>query len=176
MDFVPVIVVVAWCISLCVAIFVVPRIAARKACENFGLKRVSQAGKVFYTPLGLDGEPFKIPIAQKEKEDGSIEIVEGYAPLAYALPYLAAHMASEKIKFSLLSAKGKVARQLNTAALAGEANFNPATLAAIEMLPKKWQGPALMIANYLGQTTNQGPPTQGGGDSKGKLITDYRIK
>ena len=157
-----VIIVVAWCISLCVAIFVVPRIAARKACENFGLKRVSQEGKTFYTPLGLDGEPFKIPIATKEKEDGTVEVVEGYAPLAYALPYLAAHMAAEKIKFASMSAKGKIARQLNLASVAGEADFHPATLAAIEMLPKKYQGVALMLAQYLGKT-NQSPGTGGGG-------------
>jgi len=175
MDFVPIIVVVAWCVSLCVAIFVVPRIAARKACENFGLERVTQNGVTFYTPLGLDGEPFKIPIATKEKEDGSIEVVEGYAPLAYALPYLAAHMAAEKIKMSVLSAKGKISRQLNSASLAGEASFNPATLAAIEMLPKKYQGVALMLAQYLGQGPNQGGEASKAPRS-GAINTDYRIK
>ena len=164
MDIVPIVVVVAWCISLCVAIFVVPRIAARKACENFGLERVTQNGVTFYTPLGLDGKPFKIPIATKEKEDGSVEVIEGYAPLAYAMPYLAAHMASEKIKMSLLSAKGKISRQLNTASLVGEAGMNPLTLAAIDALPNKWKGPALMIYQYLQNANAQ--PGQGASQSE----------
>jgi hypothetical protein len=165
-----VIIITAWCVSLCVAIFIVPRIAAAKACENFGLKKVSQGGKSFYTPLGLDGEPFKIPIATKEKEDGTVEVIEGYAPLAYALPYLAAHMAAEKVKMSLLSAKGKISRQLNTAALAGEAGFNPATLAAIEILPKKFQGIALMLAQYLGQSTpGQPKPSERSGGRGGAI-------
>jgi hypothetical protein len=174
MDYVPIIVVCAWIVSLCVAIFVVPRIAAKKACENFGLEQVTQNGVTFYTPKGLDGKPFKIPIATKEREDGSVEVIEGYAPLAYALPYLAAHMASEKIKMSLLSAKGKISRQLNSAALAGEANFNPATLAAIELLPKKFQGIALMLSQYLGNAqNNQGqasPEGRRGAPNTGKPL------
>ena len=172
---VPFIIVGAWCISLLVALFIVPKLAAARACVNFGLVLVEQNGREFYTPLGLDGKPFKVPIATREKEDGTTEVVEGYAPLAYALPYLAAHMAAEKIKFSLLSAKGKISRQLNSAALAGEAGFNPATLAAIEILPKKYQGVALMLAQYLGQGQNQGGEASKAPRS-GAINTDYRIK
>ena len=79
-------------------------------------------------------------------------------------------MAAQQVKMSLLSAKGKISRQLNTAALMGEADMSPTTLAAIELLPKKYQGIALMLSKYLGKGQPQGGPDQ----SSKRGQTDYK--
>jgi len=115
----------------------------------------------------LNGEVIKVPITTivKDKDGNETEKVSMVvAPLWYTILYGAGSMAATQVKMSLLSAKGKISRQLNTASLAGEAGFNPATLAAIEILPKKYQGVALMLAQYLGQ--NQ-PQNQGGASPEG---------
>jgi hypothetical protein len=161
-----IIIVVAWCISLSVAIFVVPKLAAARACVNFGLKKVSQDGVTFFTPVGLDGEPFKIPVGETTDKEGNVVVVMGYAPLAYAMPWLAAEMVGQKVHLMSQSAKGKIAKQLNMAGLLGDADFNPATIAAIELLPRKYQGIALMLSKYLGK----GGTTEGGAVQSSKRV------
>ena len=126
----------------------------------------------------LDGQVIKVPVTRiiKDKEGNEVEKVDMVvAPLWYTILYGAGSMAATQVKMSLLSAKGKVARQLNTAALMGDADMSPATLAAIELLPKKYQAIALMLQKYLGR--NQPGQAEGGQSPRsGSINTDYRIK
>ena len=111
----------------------------------------------------LNGEIIKVPITKivKDKDGNELEHTEMVvAPLWYTILYGAGSMAAEHVKMSLLSAKGKISRQLNTAALMGDADMSPTTLAAIELLPKKYQGIALMLSKYLGKGQPQGGPDQ----------------
>lgn len=138
------VVIAGWITSLVVAIYLVPKVAARRVCEQFGLSQVHQGGKTFFVPTDPGGDPLKVPIGTKEGKDGEQEIVMGYAPLAYSLPYMVADLAALKVKMSLLSAKGRVTKALNAEAIkAGMTD----ELAAF--LPKKVQA-ALAIARALG--------------------------
>jgi hypothetical protein len=100
----------------------------------------------------LNGEVIKVPVTRivKDKEGNEVEQTEMVvAPLWYTILYGAGSMAATQVKMSLLSAKGKIARELNTAAMAG--SVDPAIAAGLEMLPRKWQGPAAIILNLLGK-------------------------
>jgi hypothetical protein len=115
----------------------------------------------------LNGDVIKVPITKivKDKEGNELEQTEMVvAPLWYTILYGAGSMAATQVKMSLLSAKGKISRDLNKAALMGDADFNPAVLAGIEMLPKKYQGIALMLSKYLGR----GGTTEGGAGQSSK--------
>jgi len=166
MDFVPIIVVVAWCVSLCVAIFVVPKLAAKRAMENFGLVQVESGGKKLFVPVGTDGEPVRVPIGTKKKEDGTEEVVYGYSTLPITLIYMVASETANAVKYSVLSAKGKLATQLNKAGFLGElkdAGIDAATVAIIESLPAKVRPIALLVARAL-----KGKETGSTGQSGGK--------
>jgi len=107
----------------------------------------------------LNGDIIKVPITKivKDKDGNEVETTEMVvAPLWYTILYGAGSMAAEHVKMSLLSAKGKISKQLNTAALMGEADMSPATLAAIELLPRKYQAIALMLSKYLGKGSTGG--------------------
>lgn len=109
----------------------------------------------------MNGEVIKVPLTRiiKDKDGNQVETTEMViAPLWLTIMHGAGQMAAEHVKMAVLSAKGKVARQLNTAALMGDADMNPATIAAIELLPRKYQGIALMLSKYLGK----GGTTEGG--------------
>jgi len=113
--------------------------------------------------VDLNGEVIRVPVTKivKDKEGNELEQTDMVvAPLWYTILYGAGNMAAQQVKMSLLSAKGKISRQLNTAALMGEADMSPTTLAAIELLPKKYQGIALMLSKYLGKGQPQGGPDQ----------------
>ena len=111
----------------------------------------------------LNGDIIKVPITKvvKDKDGNQVETTEMVvAPLWYTILYGAGSMAAEHVKMSLLSAKGKISKQLNTAALAGEADFNPAMLAAIEMLPNKYKAVGIMLAKYLSKGSTGGGAVQ----------------
>jgi hypothetical protein len=78
--------------------------------------------------------------------------------LWYTILYGAGTMAAQQVKMSILSAKGKISRELNTAAMQGI--VSPAMAAGLEMLPKKWQGPAAIILQLVGKGQPQGGPDQ----------------
>ena len=150
-----IIVICGWLISLLVALKAVPALAARRVSEQFGLELVEYKGKKMFVPVGPDGEPIQIPVGMKEI-DGKQEVVMGYAPLAFCLPYLAADMAAMKVKMALLGAKGHLSQQIKSRAIAeGD------TEALMMMLPKKVQG-AIAIAKMLGLGKNQGQPGESG--------------
>lgn len=109
----------------------------------------------------LNGEVIKVPVTKivKDKEGNEFEQTEMVlAPLHYTILYSAGQLAAAHVKMSLLSAKGKISRELNTAAMAGA--VSPAMAAGLEMLPKKWQGPAAIILQYLGKGQPPGGPDQ----------------
>ncbi len=109
----------------------------------------------------LNGEVIKIPVTKvvKDKDGNEFEQTEMVlAPLHYTILYSAGQMAAAHVKMSILSAKGKVSRELNTAAMSGL--VTPAMAAGIEMLPKKWQGPAAIILQMLGKGQPSGGPDQ----------------
>ncbi len=102
----------------------------------------------------MDGTIIKIPVTKviKDKDGNEIEqVTNEVGPLWLTVAYGLGTFAANQVKMSILSAKGKISRQLNTAALVGDADMNPATLAAIELLPRKYQGIALMLSKYLGR-------------------------
>lgn len=140
-----IVIVLGWFTSLFVAVFLVPRIAAKRVCEQFGLTLVTQGGKKFFVPTDPNtGDPLKVPIGVKENEDGTQEVVLGYAPLAYSMPVIAAEFAAQKTKMLLLNTKSQISRKLGKEALqAGMIDeFMP-------FLPKKAQA-AVAIARALG--------------------------
>lgn len=140
-----VVIIIGWITSLTVAVVIVPRIAAKRVCEQFGLTLVNQGDRRFFVPTDPnDGSPIKVPIGVKTAQDGSQEVVMGYAPLAYTMPVLAAEYAATKIKMTLLNAKGQVSKKISAEAL--KAGL---TDELMPFLPKKLQG-ALAIARALG--------------------------
>jgi hypothetical protein len=150
-DVIALIVVCGWFVSLSVAIFLVPRLAAKRVSMQFGLQMVEQGGKKFYAPCGPDGEPILIPVGVKDV-DGEQKVVMGYAPLAYSMPFMAADMAAMKLKMMLLGQKGQISQAIRNKALSeGDQE------ALFAMLPKKVQG-ALAIARMLGVGVNKGVP------------------
>ena len=173
------IIVAGWLVSLAVALKVVPRLAANRVSAQFGLVEVEQNGKCFFAPVDPNGEPVKIPIGTREGKDGKLEVVLGYAPLAYCLPYMAADMAAQRIKMTLLGATGRVSKQLRDSALAegiaaGEGASTIDMLGAAGILPKKWYGIAKVLQGLnLGATSHgnshtarERPPGHTGGTWK----------
>jgi len=162
-----VVIVVGWLVSLGVAILVVPKLAAKRVCSQFGLTQVEQAGKLIFAVEGPDGEAVKVPIGVKEGKDGEQEIVWGYSGLGYTLPYLAAEMAAQKVKMGLLNTKSQLSKKLGAEALKGGMIDE-----MMPYLPKKIQA-AVAIAKALGlgastvnpsaQTGPQGYQHKGGG-------------
>jgi hypothetical protein len=176
-----VIIIAGWLVSLAVALKVVPKLAAKRVSEQFGLTQVTQNGQTFYAPVDPSGEPVKIPLGTKEGKDGGVEVIMGYAPLAYCLPYMAADMAAQRIKMTLLGAKGRVSKQLRDSALAegmavGEGASTLDMLGAAGILPKKWYGIAkvlqgLNLSPGSGPTTNERPS----GGSKTRVEGGWRV-
>lgn len=143
-------IVVGWLVSLFVATMIVPKLAANRVSERFGLKMVSQDDKKFYAPVGPDGEPVKIPIGVKEnKETGEQEVILGYAPLAFALPYMAADMAAMKVKMALMGTKSGLSRKIKGALLEEGAAGRLDPDAMLPFLPKKAQA-AIAVLRALG--------------------------
>ena len=69
----------------------------------------------------LNGEVIKVPVTKivKNKEGEELEQTDMIvAPLWYTILYGAGTMAAQQVKMSILSAKGKISRELNTCGFA----------------------------------------------------------
>jgi hypothetical protein len=109
----------------------------------------------------------KIPIGTRKGKDGETEVVLGYAPLAYCLPYMAADMAAVRVKMALLGAKGRLSKQMRDAAMAegmavGEGAGTIDQLAAAGLIPKKWYGIAKVLQGMGVNVGGKGPTTHAG--------------
>jgi len=117
----------------------------------------------------LNGEVIKVPITKivKNKEGAEVEQTDWVvAPLWYTILYGAGTMAANQVKMSVLSAKGKLSRQLNSLSEAGEAiGMDPKAAALLQMLPKRWVGPVALIMQLMGKSPSTGTqtPHRGGG-------------
>jgi len=154
-----IIIVCGWLVSLAVALFAVPRIAAKRVCQQFGLTQVQQGGETLFAVQGPDGEAVKVPIGVKEGKDGEQEIVWGYAGLGYTLPYLAADMAAQKVKMGLLNTKSQISKKLGADALKSGMIDE-----MMPFLPKKVQA-AVAIAKALGLGSSVPVGAQTGGQT-----------
>lgn len=143
-----IIIVTGWLVSLAVALKAVPALAAKRVSEQFGLVMVMQDGKRFYVPVDPAGEPVKIPIGIREV-DGKQEVVMGYAPLAYSLPFMAADMAAMKVRMALLGAKGNIGKTIKGQMMQGAADGTIDPEAMMQFLPKKAQA-AIAVLRALG--------------------------
>ena len=151
-----IIIVCGWLVSLAVALIAVPRIAAKRVCQQFGLTQVQQGGETLFAVQGPDGEAVKVPIGVKEV-DGEQQIVWGYAGLGYTLPYLAADMAAQKVKMGLLNTKSQISKKLGADALKSGMIDE-----MMPFLPKKVQAAvAIAKALGLGSSVPVGAQTQG---------------
>jgi len=119
----------------------------------------------------LNGEIIKVPITKivKDKDGNEVQSTEMVVgPLWYTVLWGAGQMAATQVKMAVLSGKGKISRALNEAALGGEAGaLTPAAQAVIAGLPRKWQGPALLLAQALqgqgaGRSTGPGQSERSG--------------
>ena len=112
----------------------------------------------------LDGTVIKVPQVKVVNGEEKVEMVVG--PLWMSVMYAAGTLAAQQIKMSMLSAKGKLSRQLNTLSEAGEAiGMDPKAAALLQMLPKRWVGPAALIMQLMGKNAPTGTqtPHRGGG-------------
>ena len=160
------IVVVGWLVSLVLAVVfalkVVPERASKRICEKFGLVEVFQDGKSLYAIQGPDGKAVKMPIGSKEV-DGKTVVVEGYASLAWTLPYVAGQHAVLGLKNSIYGKAGKMTQEANRAAIAGMPIDQASTAIALDAFAKGNIGKALMalLAPKIKQTIEKGmQPTQ----------------
>ncbi len=163
-----VVIIVGWLVSLGVAILVVPKLAAKRVCTQFGLTQVDQGGRTLFAVEGPDGEAIKVPIGVKEGKDGEQEIIYGYAGLGYTLPFLAAEMAAQKVKMGLLNTKSQISKRLGADALKSGMVDE-----MMPFLPKKVQAVvAIAKALGLGSVVPQGGQTapQTGQGKGGKAI------
>ena len=138
-------------------VFVVPEMAGRRICRNFGLMKVFQDGQELYAVRGPDGKPVKIPIGSKVV-DGVTTVVEGYAPLAWTMPYIAGQHAVLGIKNSIYGKAGKMTQEANRAAIAGMPIDQASTAIAMDAFAKGNIGKALMalLAPKIKQKLEEG--------------------
>lgn len=114
----------------------------------------------------LNGEVIKIPYETKGK-DGNPVVEMKVGPLWASVGYAVSSLVSNHVKMSLLSAKGKISRELNTVELLGQAQslgLSEAAVAAVSFLPKKYQAVGMMIASKLmqgGVTPQSSQPSRG---------------
>ena len=79
----------AWLFSLIWGLLVVAKRASRWTLEGLGLVEVEQDGATILAAMDPAGNPIKVPVAV-QGDDGKIRTEMRYAPLAYALPTIAA--------------------------------------------------------------------------------------
>ena len=169
-------------ISMSFGYFVVAPRASMIVLQRFGLVKVFQDGEVLYAVQGPDGKPVKIPIGTKEV-DGKTQIVEGYAPLAWTLPYIAGQHAVLGIKNMAYGKAGKMKQQAEDAILEGMPVEQASAAIAMKALAKgeigkafmAWMAPAIKkkLSEQMGMRTDQqtadNPQTAGGGQ-KGSVF------
>ena len=164
------VVVCGWLVSMFVALFVVPQLAAKRTMAKFGLVSVKNAdGEEIYAVLDPDGEPIKVPVTRVDK-DGKQSINLEYAPLAYSLPVIAAVQTKAFLTSAVQGKAGKMTQMANAAVLADMPLEQASTAMALEAFARGQYGKALMaymaprIAAALNQSGNAGQalnPTQG---------------
>ena len=149
--------------TLFMLVFVVPELAGRRICRNFGLMKVFQDGEVLYAVRGPDGKAVKIPIGTKVVDEKNV-IVEGYASLAWTMPYIAGQHAVLGIKNSIYGKAGKLTQQANQAALEGMPIEQASQAMALQAFAKGQYGKAIMayvmpeIQKKLARGMQQGKP------------------
>lgn len=163
LDLTAVIVIVGWMVSLSVALFVVPKLAAGRVCRNFGLMVVkdSKTGRSIYAVEGDDGAPFKVPIGVKKNAEGEDELVMGVTTLPMTLAFMISESAAMKVKMGLLNAKSQISRQLSKQGLAEAMQAGGSLEQMLPLLPKKAQM-IVALAKTLGigsQASNSGSGT-----------------
>ena len=124
-------------------VFVVPEMAGRRICRNFGLMKVFQDGEALYAVRGPDGKAVKIPIGTKVVDEKTV-IVEGYASLAWTMPYIAGQHAVLGIKNSIYGKAGKLTQRANQAALEGMPIEQASQAMALQAFSKGQYGKAIM--------------------------------
>jgi hypothetical protein len=121
-------------------IFVIPKLAAKRAMTAFGLAEVQNSnGELIYAPVGPDGEAIKVPVARLGK-DGQVVVSQEYAPLAYALPTLAAM----QVKASFQGKVGNLKQSMERDLLAGMPMEAAAKVQAFKMAAQGKIGEAFM--------------------------------
>lgn len=155
------VVVCGWLISMFVALFVVPKLAAQKTMRKFGLIPVQNSkGEEIYAVEGPDGEPIKVPV--QREADGKITVENEFVPLAYALPVIAAVQTKAFLSSTIQGKSGKMLQMANKAALEGMPIEQAASAMALEAFARGQYGKALMaymaprIAAALNQSGNAG--------------------
>ena len=110
----------------------------------------------------LNGEVIKVPITKivKDKEGNEVEHTEMVVgPLWYTIMWGLGTMAADRVKMSILSAKGKVARQFNSEVAAADlaaAGFSVGEMALLEQAPAKIRPFLLIAAKWLKSKQGQG--------------------
>jgi len=139
-----VIVVCGWLVSMFVALFVVPKLAAQKTMRKFGLIPVRNSkGEEIYAVEGPDGEPIKVPVTRTDAK-GQVTTESELVPLAYALPVIAAIQTKAFLTSTIQGKAGKM-KQMADAAVLGEMPLEQASTAmALEAFSRGQYGKALM--------------------------------
>lgn len=172
-----VLILVGWLTSLGVAFLfalrVIPKLAAKRACEAFGLTEVQlKNGQEIYVPVDLEGNPVQIPVGVTTNDDGTQTPVMGYAPLPMTLTYLAAQQAATLVHMKLMNVKSQVSKRLSKEALAQAMQDGGSIEQMLPLLPRKAQM-IVALAKTLGvgghaSTGSVGTPVthRGGGGEK----------
>ena len=151
------VIVIGWLVSLGVALFVVPRLAAARTMQKFGLIAVKGSdGREIYAVEGPDGEPIKVPVA-REGKDGKAVITDEFVPLAYALPTIAAIQTKAFLTSAVQGKAGKMTQMANAAVLADMPLEQASTAMALEAFARGQYGKALMayLAPRIAAAINQ---------------------
>jgi hypothetical protein len=139
-----IIVVIGWAVSMSVALFIVPRLAAQKTMRKFGLIPVRNSeGEEIYAVEGPDGDPIKVPVQRVDK-DGKASVADEYVPLAYALPVIAAVQTKAFLTASIYGKAGKLTQNANNALLESMDINQAANAMALQAFAKGQYGKALM--------------------------------
>jgi len=139
-----VVVVIGWAVSMFVALFIVPRLAAQKTMRKFGLIPVTNSkGEEIYAVEGPDGDPIKVPVQRVDK-DGKATVADEYVPLAYALPVIAAVQTRAFLTQSIQGKAGRMTQMANRAVMEGMDINQASTAMALEAFSRGQYGKALM--------------------------------
>lgn len=124
-------------------VYVVPMMASRRICREFGLVKVVQDGRPLYAVQGPDGEPVKIPIGMKEVNGKPVPVM-GYAGLAWSLPTIAYQQTVAALMSKFYGKVGRKTQLANEAVLEGMPLDQAANAMALQAFAKGQYGKALM--------------------------------
>jgi hypothetical protein len=138
-----IVVIVGWSVSMLVALFYVPAMAARKTMKKFGLVAVKNSkGEEIYAAVGPDGDPISVPVYREI--DGKVQVSNEFAPLAYALPSIAALQTKAYLTSTIQGKAGKYKQIADKAALEGLPIEQASQAMALEAFARGQYGKALM--------------------------------